>query len=139
MMQAGTPPAEIASGGPKVWITQVPAPLHSLLLRHARLGSAEQNEPTLPKKSQSVSLVPLQLESSPLMLEPVCTAESCAVPVQPVSRSAPGVTTSVSSPCPGQVQPSVHCPGQSASSVPSQSSAACRTSSPQIGAHWQSP
>src|SRR5262245_1059965 len=107
-MQAGTPPAESGSGGPKVWMTQLPALLQSLLLRHERLGSAEQNDPMLPKKSQSTSVVPLQPESSPRIVEPVCTAESCAVPVQPVSRSAPGRTTSVSSPCPGHVHPSVH-------------------------------
>ena len=64
MMHAGTPPAESGSGGPKVLITQLPAPLHWLVSVHERLGSPAQNEPTLPKKSHVKSLTPSQFERS---------------------------------------------------------------------------
>src|SRR5262245_19417847 len=113
MMHAGTPPAESGSGGPKVLMTQFPAPLHWLESVHERLGSAEQNDPRLPKKSQIGSTVPSQPEISPVMVEPVCTRELWAMPVHPVSRSAPGTTENVTVPRAGHVQFAEHCPGQS--------------------------
>src|SRR5262245_34113701 len=134
MMQAGTPPAESGSGGPKVLTVQPPA-VHWLSVRHACVGSAAQDEPTFPKKSQTTSPPPSQLESSPLMFEPFCTSRSCAVPVQPVSRSAPEATVKVIVAELGHVQPAEHWPGQRLSSVPSQSSLPSRSSLPQNGAH----
>src|SRR6266404_692693 len=143
MMHAGTPPAESGSGGPNVLIRHVPAPLQVLSSVHERLGSPEQNEPTLPKKSHSKSDTPSQLERSPLIVDPVCTWKLCAMPVHPVSRSAPGTTVSVRLPRGGQVQSIRHFPGQSASSVPSHSSPACSSLSPHVAAaqvqfawHW---
>ena len=105
---------------------------------HERLGSPEQNEPTLPKKSQVKSVMPSQFERSPLIVEPVWTWKLWAIPVQPVSRSAPGMTVSVSEPRGGHVQSARHLPGQSASSEPSQSSPAWRWLSPQTGEQVQS-
>src|SRR6185369_2144417 len=116
-----------------------PAPLHALLSVQRRLGSPEQRDARLPKKSQSWSVTPSQFDSSPLIVEPVCTWKLCAMPVHPVSRSAPGVTTNVSWPRAGHVQTLEHCPGHKVSSVPSQSSPCCRMLSPQNGAHVQSP
>ncbi len=94
MMHAGTPPAESGRGGPKVLIWHPPA-VHWLSARHACVGSAAHAEPTFPKKSQTGSPPPSQFESSPLIAEPFCTARSCAVPVQPVSKSAPSATVKV--------------------------------------------
>ncbi len=136
-MQAGTPPAESGSGGPKVFTLQLPA-VQSLLVRHACVGSAEHAEPTLPKKSHTTSDVPSQFESSPLMVEPFCTARLCAVPVQPVSRSAPSWTVKVMVAEAGHMQLAEHWPGQRLSSVPSHCSLPSRMLSPQAGAHWQS-
>src|SRR5689334_24934442 len=99
-------------------------PLHSSSAVHERLGSFAQNDPTLAKRSQLMSVWPSQPESSPRMTEPVWSWKLLATPLQPASRSAPGFTLNVTSPRPGHVHTLLHFPGQSASSVPAQSSPA---------------
>src|SRR6185369_11901303 len=113
-------------------------PLHSPSETHERLGSFAQNEPTLAKKSQLMSVCPSQPDSSPRMTAPVCNWKLSATPVQPASRSAPGLVLNVTSPRPGQVHTLLHFPGQRLSSVPSQSSPVSRWLSPQTAAQWQS-
>src|SRR6185369_12932891 len=51
--QIGTPPPESGTGAPYRLITQLPAPTHCVFSVQLRLGSPEQNEPTLAKKVQS--------------------------------------------------------------------------------------
>ncbi len=137
-MQTGTPPDDSGSGEPYWVMTHEPLPTQPVLSVQLTAGFPEQNEPTLAKKVQSLSpSAGLQPPRSPEIWAQVWIEKLCDVPVQPVSRSAPGRVEKVSVPILGHVQSPPHAPGHALASLPSQLSAPSRTLLPQNGAHVQ--
>src|SRR6187455_1885639 len=98
-MHTGTPPEESGSGAPYAVMTHEPLPTHPVLSVQLIAGLPEQNEPTFAKNVHSLSpSVGLQPPRSPGIWAQVWIEKLCELPVQPVSRSAPGSVDKVSDP-----------------------------------------